>query len=763
MSGPRRIGIRTLAIGAVIALGVGSAVMLRLSIANSRRAPKLTAELSLGSRWADSLERAVSHTPESMLTSPDVIAVLYLQRLRLGVGSPFRLADYALRDPMVSMQHRRLLAEAILARTAVGNAYHTSGEALQLLAPIPDAGRGYAHRRFMERVTESAASPRAAELALRLTYAVGATSGMVSHRASAVALGAIAQARDRALAMRDAGALLAAARRQHVDAVDLVSTWRAERRFTVEQPLQDPPSSDDETAALALLPKYTAQLDSLGSAPGDSALGAMGLGEEVAEAASAVAARRNGPPQAPITVTLGGYTTFIVAGGRTDAERAARSTFVTRANNEETMTAELARLEARVGGAPEASLAVLSAAVAMRAYAQEVAWLPGDDGPSALGLQSRLGLADLSFDKRVPEAWRPYFTRMLDGVVHDMRTVFPSMDLAGLSVRFGESPMREKALALHDPGSRTIYFPLATSAGAMAHELAHDLDWQAARRRYGLRGGYRTDRSVRQYQDGLSSSVRRLASARPRRDSASNAAGERPTEAFARGVDWFVASALAHQGRLNGYVSAVQDEMLTGYASATAPRPGGGDADATLEALREIAPVDPSLVSWYDATYGRGRRLGVADAIRRVLLAPQPSLGGRGSPWLGFDAFQSSARMLRASPEAGAGWRCLLSAPSLQGLDVGATKDAMEFAAEERARGMVRRWGEYALTLPDASWRYRALGGAPYDTAIYESMVREVRDAMLWRAARIDDGRIGVDLAEHAERRATSERCAAEH
>jgi hypothetical protein len=105
----------------------------------------------------------------------------------------------------------------------------------------------------------------------------------------------------------------------------------------------------------------------------------------------------------------------------------------------------------------------------------------------------------------------------------------------------------------------------------------------------------------------------------------------------------------------------------------------------------------------------------------------------------------------------------LLSSPSLQGFDVDATKDAMQFAADERARGVIRRWGDYALTLSDASWRFRALGGAPWDGQIYEDAVREVRDAILWRAARIDDGRAGLDLAEHAERRAAWDHCAAEH
>lgn len=762
MKGAGRLGSRTVVAITVVALALGAGVALRVPRGGQRPA-RLAAEFSLGARFADSLERAVARPSAAPVAPADAMAVLYLQRLRLGMGSPFRLIDYALRDPLLRPEHRRPLALAILARTALGDSYQTPGQALQLLAPIPSVARGDAHRRFIEHATEEAASPRVAELALRLAYGIGATSGTVSHRASAVAVGAIAQARDRALAMHDVAALLTASRSQRLDPVDLVPLWRAARRFTVELPLRDPPSADEERAAVALLPRYTASLDSIIPAlanPSADTLGVAIPGRGVATIAATVAAERGAPPQAPITVTLGGYTSFIVSGGRTEGERASRAAFVARASNEETMTAEFIRLEAERGPTPEASLAVLTAAVALRAYAQEAAWLPGDGGPSPLALQSRLGLASLTFDRRVPPAWRPYFTRMLEGVVGDVRSVFPTLDLTGLHIRFGDSPMRERALALHDPGTRTIYLPLATSAGAIAHELAHDLDWQAARRRYGVRGGYRTDRSVRQFQDDFTATVKRLASARPRPDSSASAQGERPTEAFARGVDWFVASALAHQGRLNGYVSAVQDEMLTGYASAAAPRSGGGDAGATLDALREIAQVEPALFAWYDATYGRGRRLGVSEAVRRVLSAPLPPLDVRGSLSQGFDAFSASLRMLRASPDAGAGWACLLDAPSLQGRDADALREAMQFAAEARASGLIKRWGEYARTLPDASWRFRALGGMPWNESIADSLVREVRDAVLWRAARVDDGRTGLGIAERAERRAALERCA---
>lgn len=748
------------AAGMALALGVGAVLVVRAP--QPRLRPEIAREFSLGARWADSLERSLARQSPREMSSGAVVAALYLERLRLGVGSPFRLIDYLLRDPLLPESSRRPLAQAILARAGVGAAYATPPEALDLVARRYEEGSGLAHRQFMESVTEEAESPRAAELALRLTYTVGTASGAVSHRASAVALGAIAQARDRALAMRDVAALLAEARHQRLDPVDLVPLWRAARKFSVERPLVDPPHPEDEQAAVRLLPGLAIRLDSLQGRPAPVAT-VRSLGGAAGSVAAELVARRAAPPQAPVTVTMGGYASFVAGAAGSPEARRARSQFVARVRTEESLVAELARLRGIAGRSSEAALAAVTASVAMRAYAQERAWLPGDDGPAALELQGRLGLASLTFDDRVPNAWRPYYTRMLSEVVNDLGAVFPSLDLRGLNVRFGDSPLADRALALHDPGTRTVYFPLATSAGAMAHELAHDLDWQAARRRYGVRGGYRTDRSVRQYSDQLSATVRRLASAaRPRRESLSSSVqADRPTEAFARGVDWFVAAALAHKGRMNGYLSSVQDATITGYASAVAPRGGAIEGDATLEALQEIAAVDPAVVAWYDTTYGSGRRLGIADAVRRTLVAPLSRMDVRAGVPRGFDAAGATVRTIRRSPEAADGWRCLLDAPSLRGGDATSIQGAMRFAAEARANGLVQRWGEYAAGAPEAAWRFRALGGAPWNPATRDSVVREVRDAILWRAARPDDGRPGLDFAERAERRAAWEHCAA--
>ncbi|MGH7339456.1 MAG: hypothetical protein ACREKH_03120, partial [Candidatus Rokuibacteriota bacterium] len=58
------------------------------------------------------------------------VALGYLERLRLGFGSPFRLIDYALADPRLDLETRRLVAWSLLARTVDGASYQIDEAAL---------------------------------------------------------------------------------------------------------------------------------------------------------------------------------------------------------------------------------------------------------------------------------------------------------------------------------------------------------------------------------------------------------------------------------------------------------------------------------------------------------------------------------------------------------------------------------------------------------------------------------------------------------
>src|SRR5207248_9368946 len=193
----------------------------------------------------------------------------------------------------------------------------------------------------------------------------------------------------------------------------------------------------------------------------------------------------------PVAVTAAAYRRQLLRDPADAPALAARRRFAERVRSEETLVAELAaaQLPNDVAGV------ALAAAVAMRTFAQDTL-LPVPDqraggggsgaptaGALADALASRFGLRAVTFDGSVPNAWRPYHLAQLAAALEDARAVLPWVDFDGLAVRVGESVKRDSALALHDPASRTLYLPAASGAGTIAHELAHDLDWQTARTR----------------------------------------------------------------------------------------------------------------------------------------------------------------------------------------------------------------------------------------------------------------------------------------
>src|SRR3712207_954982 len=77
-----------------------------------------------GVAFADGLEQRTSAANDQRAVRfADAIALGYLERARLGLGSPFRLAEYALRDPRLDSTTRRDVAWAIVGRTLAGAGY----------------------------------------------------------------------------------------------------------------------------------------------------------------------------------------------------------------------------------------------------------------------------------------------------------------------------------------------------------------------------------------------------------------------------------------------------------------------------------------------------------------------------------------------------------------------------------------------------------------------------------------------------------------
>ena len=277
--------------------------------------PEVAREMRVGGEFAAQLERSLEATPAESISVADAVAGGYLERLRLGLGSPFRLIDYALADPLLSDSLRRLVGYAVLHRTLDGDTYHTPPAALTVAASLPAplpldiAAR---HVALIDSVVAAASDPRGGELTIREAYRIAMAAGSVGRRGPWLGTQTAALARDRMLARNDVVQLLATARRNRMDPLGLIPVWRLERRFAVERPVMDALRPEVERNALADVGRVVRELDSLAGlelratrdSVHDELVRVARLGGEGARRLAGVAAVRAQPPQAPVTVAV---------------------------------------------------------------------------------------------------------------------------------------------------------------------------------------------------------------------------------------------------------------------------------------------------------------------------------------------------------------------------------------------------------------------------------------------------------------------------
>jgi hypothetical protein len=587
----------------------------------------------------ESYVRVLPRQPSSALTDQEVIALGYLERVRLGFGSPFRIIDYILRDPDLSLATRERLSYGILALTLSGETYEVNPAVLEpttFFGLERGARTGAAQLSLITRSVRTASSPATGERAVRLGYRIAEVERSVTGVPHSAVAQVAALVGDQLRAAADARDLLRTSGRIGGDPLGLLQKWRRELRFRVESPSLGSLSVAEEAAVARSAPRVAQALEVLAlRLPSGARSAAAGeapdpprsyLQGDAAARLLALTSNRDYPPQAPVAVAVSIMREGLVnRDDLPDWQRQARARFAREAYNEERLVAAAGWLRSvNAYSGPRLPLIDLQVSAFLRAWAQEEPWFPGDPAPAARDLVARFGLAGIEFDPSVPERWRPYMLRTLGRAISDLQRVLPTASIRGLTVRFGPVPVERVALALHDPRTRTLFLPPESGAGTIAHEIAHDLDWQLARQRYGVRGGYATDLAVRGLRrDRIATSLRELAAAfrRPGVDTLIDSHETRPAEVFARGSDWFIAAALAHQGKTAGYLSSYQDRSLTGYGSTRGPDIGGAAVPSLLTILDVIAPVADQTRDWARAELGPTRTLSPTELATAVLYA----------------------------------------------------------------------------------------------------------------------------------------------
>lgn len=694
--------------------------------ADARRAVR--SGLADGAHLADSLTTAARATASPRIAFPAAVTLEYLARLQVGLGSPFRLVDLARTDPRLPIAWRPRVANAILARLRGDSlAMRPLGNALSI-ALAPDSGSGAALLRLADSVmTPEANSPLVLE-AFRIAAAQASANGLLRSGAVPLLDAAALLAYDRARASRDLDRAINAASRGDGDLPQLVASWRRERRFSVERPLlsEVTPSSQRVASRVpALLAAMRVALSVRDTVPAASTLSSVSppLPMNAARALSLLISVRTRPAQPQ--VRLSALDTRAVALDRNRVQVPAANRMLLSASNEETLVMTLASVSRDTALSPIAAAATLLASQGMRTLAQEAPFHPGTLTLRPEQVAERLGLGSLTFGRDVPASWRPFYAREVATAVDAVRDVFPLSSFAGLNVHVGDTVL-SGALAVHDPRTRRLTLPLATGFGAVGHELMHDLDWQAARDYAGRVGTYATDNARRSGANGqpIAARIARLAEFVPAAavSNAYNTEARRPAELLARGADWFLASALARQGRVNGALSAVQDGWIRGYASAAGPA-AFADHGAALSALFDAMPtlaVRASVSPRSDAE----REPDLGTIARAAWFSPIPQSDS--TVFAQSRAFIPVAAIRSCSPVA------RLRLAPIQGT---ARAVAADFIRPRVERTM-RRWARQADTpglSSDAALLRMALLGAPVSPEVVES-ARAAWTAAAWRA-----------------------------
>jgi hypothetical protein len=348
-------------------------------------------------------------------------------------------------------------------------------------------------------------------------------------------------------------------------------------------------------------------------------------------------------------------------------------------------------------------------------------------------LRAEFGLAGVTFDRDVRAEWQPYYLRLIGTSLRDVQRVLGGLSVAGLRIAVASGGLPDTILALHDPATRTIRMSIYSSSGTFAHELAHDLDWQAARSLF-AGSGYSTDRAVREQRGPLAASMRDLAAARVVRRGA--AAEERPAEVFARSVDWLVAVSLAREGRSDGYLTAVQDAALPGYTNVSPVAMLFGAARPLVDAVEEMTYLPESVREGFLSQWADARTVDPYLLVRHVLSLPMQ----RRRIVLNPSPFDDDPLGLTSRTSATCVERGDLD------VDLRARQAILDLALDARALGMARMRAHWYPSDIRPAWARSVLGVAPWSPVPGQQVVRRIRALLV---SQLDSGK-GADQLRFA-------------
>ena len=203
---------------------------------------------------------------------------------------------------------------------------------------------------------------------------------------------------------------------------------------------------------------------------------------------------------------------------------------------------------------------------------------------------------------------------------------------------------------------------------------------------------------------------------------------QRPAEVFATRVDWFVAQSLARAGISNGYLTAVQDELLTGHVVHPERLRGSGRSQTLLIALEGMTTVAPAARATFEPSSQTLLRWALAAPVDRVV----------------------AAEILRGSPPLSL---------ACAGTDATGGAALIRLAAESRAVGWIRQRATWMDASRRPGWAHAAMGQAPWSDDAVRERVTAMREHILLQLS--EGEALPAGLGAYASEMAAAARCAA--
>lgn len=205
---------------------------------------------------------------------------------------------------------------------------------------------------------------------------------------------------------------------------------------------------------------------------------------------------------------------------------------------------------------------------------------------------------------------------------------------------------------------------------------------------------------------------------------------DRPAELFARSMDWFVTSSLAARGRSNGFLSAVQDPALPGYAAGSPTAVGAAGSASLISAIDQMTYISDSIQTAFEGAWADPAAIDPVLLVRRVLSTPLPrrSRVDHGKLAAMLPPLRPTLCIAERSDEAKARERVAL------------------LAVQARAKGIVDRRARYRFPGARNEWVNGLLGVAPWSRASADALVASLESSIIaeLRTTPADQGIIAV-------------------